>query len=148
MIIITRLTKYTPEVAQRTRELLIELSRSGKDKGEIPREWFEDVISSPFHDMILAFVNDELMGVATLSIINGPGARKSVYLEDFVVSDQARGRGLGKALWQEMLKWGKEKGAEKLVFTCGQGREAAQEFYKKQGAEIYDTNFFRFKLEG
>ena len=30
-----------------------------------------------------------------------------------------------------------------LVFTSGHGREQAQQFYLKKGAEIYDTNFFR-----
>ena len=33
--------KYTPETANRVRELLIQLSRSGKDRGEIPEEWFK-----------------------------------------------------------------------------------------------------------
>ena len=45
---ITTLKEYTPETAQRVRELLIQLSRSGKDKGEIPEEWFKDLIASPF----------------------------------------------------------------------------------------------------
>lgn len=147
MIKITKLTEYTPELAQSVRGLLIELSRSGKDKGEIPESWFNDVIDSPFHDMLLAYNNDELIGIATLSIINGPGARKSAYLEDFVVSSKVRGQGVGKMMWNEMLNWGKEKGAGKLVFTCGKGRESSQEFYKKQGAEIYETNFFRIGLE-
>ena len=52
MVEIERLKQYTPEIGARVRELLIELSRSGKDKGEIPKEWFEDVINSPFHDSL------------------------------------------------------------------------------------------------
>ena len=38
------------------------------------------------------------------------------------------------------------KECTELNFTSGHGREAAQEFYKKRGAEIYDTNFFRLSL--
>ena len=38
------LTEYTPETANRIRELLIHLSRSGKDRGEIPKAWFDDLI--------------------------------------------------------------------------------------------------------
>ena len=53
-MIIKRLDHYTPELAERVRELLIQLSRSGKDRGEIPREWFEEIIASDSHDMLLA----------------------------------------------------------------------------------------------
>jgi len=142
-MIIKKLTEYTPETAARVRELLIELSRSGKDKGEIPREWFEDVIASPYHDLLLAEDDGKILGLACLSIIMGPGIRKNAYLEDFVVDSKIRGKGTGSALWQAMLDWAAEKGCKKLEFTCGNGREAAQAFYKNHGAEIYETNFFR-----
>ena len=64
---VTTLKEYTPETATRIRELLIQLSRSGKDRGEIPREWFEDLIASPYHDMLIALDDDEkIIGIATL----------------------------------------------------------------------------------
>ena len=72
-MIIKTLTEYTPETATRVRELLIQLSRSGKDRGEIPREWFDDLIDSSNHDMLLAIDdNNIIQGIATLSIIMGP----------------------------------------------------------------------------
>ncbi len=142
-MIVKKLETYTPEVAARVRELLIQLSRSGKDKGEIPREWFEDVISSPYHDLLIAEEDGKILGIATLSILMGPGIRKNAYLEDFVTDSTVRGKGIGSALWQAMLEWAAEKGCKDLEFTCGHGRESAQAFYKHHGAEIYDTNFFR-----
>ena len=146
-MIVKPLEKYTPETANRIRELLIQLSRSGKDRGEIPEEWFKDLIDSPSHDMLVAYDdNDNIVGIATLSIIMGPIVRKMAYLEDFVTDSSVRGQGVGSALWQAMLFWAKGKGCTELNFTSGHGREAAQEFYKKRGAEIYDTNFFRKPL--
>ena len=141
---IETLKQYTPEVGDRIRKLLIQLSRSGKDRGEIPEQWFEDLINSDYHDMLVAYNDDgEIIGIATLSIIMGPIVRKMAYLEDFVTDESVRGQGIGDALWQEMLKWAKDKGCTELNFTSGHGREAAQAFYQKRGAEIYDTNFFR-----
>lgn len=141
---IERLTEYTPETATRIRELLIQLSRSKKDRGEIPREWFDELIASNHHDMLLAIDdNDKIIGIATLSIIMGPIARKIAYLEDFVTDESVRGQGVGSALWQAILDWAAEKGCLELNFTSGQGREAAWKFYQKKSAEIYDTNFFR-----
>lgn len=144
---ITTLQEYTPETANRIRELLIQLSRSGKDRGEIPEEWFKDLISSDYHDMLIATDdNNKIIGIATLSIIMGPIVRKIAYLEDFVTDESVRGQGVGDALWQAMLTWAKDKSCTELNFTSGHGREVAQAFYQKRGAEIYDTNFFRKTL--
>lgn len=143
---ITKLEKYTPETADQIRKLLIQLSRSGKDRGEIPQEWFDELITSPYHDMLIAVEDDKIIGIATLSIHMGPIIRKNAYLEDFVTDQTVRGKGIGSALWDAMLDWAKEKGCNNLEFTCGNGREASQQFYKNHGATIYDTNFFRRQI--
>lgn len=144
---IAKLEKYTPEVADQIRQLLIQLSRSGKDRGEIPKEWFDSLINSPYHDMLIATDdNDKIIGIATLSVHMGPIIRKNAYLEDFVTDNTVRGQGIGTALWNAMLDWAKEKGCNNLEFTCGNGREASQQFYKNHGATVYDTNFFRKEI--
>ena len=143
---ITTLTKYDKQTANRIRELLIQLSRSGKDRGEIPKEWFDELIASPYHDMLIAEEDGRIVGIATLSVKMGPITRKNAYLEDFVTDTTIRGKGIGSQLWDAMLDWAREKGCRELEFTCGHGREAAQAFYKHKGAEIYDTNFFRLSL--
>ena len=146
MIEVKRLTKYTWEKAEEIRKLLIELSRSGKDKGEISEEWFLDVINSPWHDVILAEEDGRVVGMANMSIVMGAGVRKNAYLEDFVVSSEMRGKGVGGLIWEELIKWAKEKGAGRLEFTCGKGREVAHKFYFSHGAEIYKTDFFRVEF--
>lgn len=172
MIEVIKLSEYNERISSRIRTLLIQLSRSGKDKGEIPREWFEQIISSPWHDLLLAievtnqdeflkksseedasvkewgavFSADQILGMATVSVVFGAGIGKNAYLEDFVVDNAARGKGIGSLLFQAYEDWAKEKGCKNLEFTCGHGRETAQSFYKTHGAEIYDTNFFRKKL--
>lgn len=142
-MIIKKLDKYSPEVADQIRQLLIQLSRSKKDKGKIPESWFTDIINSPWHDLLITEEDNKIIGFASMSVTMGPGIRKNAYLEDFVTDESVRGKGVGSALWNEMLNWAKEKGCQKLEFTCGNGREIAQQFYKNHGAEIYDTNFFR-----
>ena len=144
---ITTLTTYSPTIANRVRELLIQLSRSGKDKGEIPEAWFKDIIASPYHDLLVAYDDhDQIVGIATLSVIMGPGIRKNAYLEDFVTDSAVRGQGYGSALWEAMLDWAAEKGCQNLEFTSGNCRESAQAFYLHHGAKIYNTNFFRKEI--
>jgi len=161
MIKIIAVTEYNKTVADRIRQLLIQLSRSGKDKGEIPQEWFEQLISSPWHDLLLAVESaedsnvkqdlpvlpEQILGMASVSVIFGAGIGKNAYLEDFVVDQSARGKGIGNLLFNAYEDWAREKGCKNLEFTCGQGREAAQQFYRDHGAATYDTNFFRKKLD-
>ena len=145
-MIVKPLDKYTPEVAARVRELLIQLSRSGKDKGEIPEDWFNDIINSPWHDLLVAEEDGKILGIASVSVTMGPGIRKNAYLEDFVTDSEVRGKGVGSAIWNAYEAWARAKGCKNLEFTCGHGREKSQEFYKHHGAEVYDTNFFRKAL--
>ena len=142
-MIVKKLDHYTPEITARVRELLIQLSRSGKDKGEIPEEWFNDIIASPWHDLLVAEEDGKILGIASVSVTMGPGIRKNAYLEDFVTDAEVRGKGVGTAIWNAYEAWAKEKGCKNLEFTCGHGREKSQEFYKNHGASVYDTNFFR-----
>lgn len=185
MIKIVKLTKYSEGLADRIRALLVQLSRSGHDKGPIPKAWFDELIASPWHDCLLAveiddqktelkeqskdeessqnenkldsqnenklenqseFQPSQVLGMASVSVTFGAGIGKNAYLEDFVVDQAARGKGVGHLLFDAYEKWAREKGCKNLEFTCGNGREAAQKFYNDHGATIYDTNFFRKKL--
>lgn len=142
-MIIKTLDKYTPETAERIRELLIQLSRSGKDRGEIPETWFNSIIESPHHDVLLAIDdNDKIVGIAVLSTIFNFKTQKA-YLEDFVTDENCRGQGIGTALWNAMLDWATQHNCEELDFTSGYDRKTAHQFYKNHGASIYDTAFFR-----
>lgn len=155
MIKIVKLTKYSEDLADRIRALLVQLSRSGRDNGPIPKTWFDELIASPWHDCLLAveiddqseFQPSQVLGMASVSVIFGAGIGKNAYLEDFVVDKAARGKGVGHLLFDAYEKWAREKGCKNLEFTCGNGREAAQKFYNDHGATIYDTNFFRKKLD-
>lgn len=143
---ITTLSKYTPETAARIRELMVQLSRSGKDKGEISQKWLEEIINSPYHDILIALDdNNKIVGIASLSIIVNLRDKKA-YLEDFVTDSAARGQGIGSALWSEMLKWATTHNCTELDFTSGYDRAAAHQFYLNHDAKIYDTAFFRKKL--
>ena len=140
------LDNYTSESASRIRELMTQLSRSGKDRGEITKEWLEEIIASPYHDILIATDDSgKIIGIASLSIIVNLRNKKA-YLEDFVTDTTLRGQGIGSALWNAMLDWSRRKGCTELIFTSGYDREAAHRFYLSHDAKIYDTAFFRKTL--
>jgi len=147
MIEIKRLTEYDEKLATEMGKLLLDLSP--RATGEpVSREWMEEIIASPWHDQLLVFEDDKLVGMATVSSVLGAHMRRNVYLEDCVVSRECQGKGVGGLLWDAIVAWGREKGARRLEFTSsGQDKKgSAVGFYLHKGAEIRDTNFFRYEL--
>lgn len=59
-----------------------------------------------------------------------------MYLEDFIVTEQARGKGIGKLLFDRLIEEAKEKKYCGIVWQVLEWNEPAINFYKK-----YDTVF-------
>jgi len=59
-----------------------------------------------------------------------------MYLEDFVVTEQARGKGIGQLLFDALIVEAKEKGFNGIVWQVLEWNEPAINFYKK-----YNANF-------
>lgn len=147
-ITVNPLMEYDTEIAEEMGILLKDLS-SHYDGQAVPREVIEDIIESPWHDILLA-TNEEgtLVGMASVSVIMGALVNKNLYLEDFVVSHEYQHQGIGSKVWDAILAYGRQKGCRRLEFTSsGKGKKAgAVAFYQKHGAEIRDTNSFRIEL--
>ncbi len=54
-------------------------------------------------------------------------------VENVVVGERWRGRGIGEGLMREAMERGREAGAYKLSLTTNLKRERAHEFYRKLG---------------
>ena len=141
------MTEYDGEVAAAMGQLLTNLS-SHYDGEPVPRERLEDIIESPWHDVILAFERKELVGMASMTVIQGALVGRNAYLEDFVVAAGHEGQGIGSQIWEKILQWGHDKKCARLEFTSsGRGKkQGAVDFYLSKGAEKRDTNAFRVEL--
>lgn len=62
----------------------------------------------------------------------------SLFLEDIVVSEKFRNQGIGSALFEEVIRYGKSKGYYRLEWQVLNWNEPAIRFYQKYGAEITD----------
>ena len=61
----------------------------------------------------------------------------TVYIDDICVDEEARGRGVGRALYEHILAFAREKGAYNVtlnVWTCNPG---AMAFYERLGLTPY-----------
>ena len=59
-----------------------------------------------------------------------------MYLEDFLVTEKARGKGVGKLLFDKLIEEAKEKKFNGIVWQVLDWNETAINFYKKYNAKI------------
>ena len=138
---VERLHSYTSEDAVGIGRLMPYLSDSFTDE-PIPEELLRSIIESDNHEQLVARSDARIIGAATLSIIMGAGAGQKGWLEDFVTDPESGVKGTGQIIWDEMEKWCLEHDVN-LNFTSRPNREAAHNFYLKNGATIRDTTVFR-----
>ncbi len=88
----------------------------------------------PF-ECLVAQTGDELVGFAlffqTYSTWEG---KRGIYLEDFFVNDEMRGRGVGQALLRELARIALERGCARMDWSVLQSNQTAASFYRKLGA--------------
>jgi len=87
-----------------------------------------------------------IVGMLTLIHYRAPtGIRARI--EDVVVDESARGKGIAVELLQRALSLAREKGADGAALTSNARREAANRLYQKMGFKIWETNVYFYKFE-
>lgn len=59
-----------------------------------------------------------------------------IHLEDLIVNQQFRGKGLGSLLLDEVVKYGKQKGVKRISWEVLDWNEPAIKFYEMKGANV------------
>ena len=86
-----------------------------------------------------------MVGSLTLALYRIPTGVKA-WIEDVVVDDVARGRGVGEALNRAAIEEARRRGAKDVSLTSRPSREAANRLYRRIGFEARETNVYRLTL--
>lgn len=90
----------------------------------------------PTAEVLLMKYENNYAGMATTFINYSTFKLKPyMYIHDVVVLDKFRGKGLGKALIQELINISKERGYCKLTLEVREDNSAAQQVYANLGFE-------------
>lgn len=64
---------------------------------------------------------------------------KTLFIDDICVDEQARGRHIGKALYEHVLDYAKTIGCDNITLNVWEGNDAAMCFYKSMGMHVQKT---------
>ena len=85
--------------------------------------------------------NDVIQGFALYYIRYSTWKGQRMYLEDIIVTEQARGRGIGKLLMDRLIDEAKEKKFSGIMWQVLEWNEPAINFYKKYYNANFDTEW-------
>jgi len=136
---ITLLKEITPGVIRAFEKLIPQLSGTCRPPSE---EELEEIVHSDTSYLFVAEENGEIIGTLSLVIYRIPTGMKA-WIEDVVVDDSMRGRGIGRLLIQHAIDVASDKGAESVNLTSSPVRVAANRLYRHIGFEQRDTNVYR-----
>lgn len=72
--------------------------------------------------------------------------RKQAVVEDMIVDESQRGKGLGEAILLDLLSWAKKQGIEVVELTTNPRRIAANALYQKIGFKLHPTNHYLYRV--
>jgi ribosomal protein S18 acetylase RimI-like enzyme len=133
----------TPSVAAAIRRLVQQLSPSAL--GPTPAE-LEEIVASPATRLLLARDTDDvIVGMLTVALYR-IATGMCAWIEDVVVEERRRGRGIGEDLTRAAVRLAEDAGADMLDLTSRPIREAANRLYRRMAFGARETNIYRLRL--
>jgi ribosomal protein S18 acetylase RimI-like enzyme len=104
------------------------------------------IVADPGATLFVARDDGRVVGMLTLVTFEIPTAVRA-WIEDVVVDEAARGRGVAAALVQAAIDGAGARGARTVDLTSRPDREEANRLYVRMGFEVRVTNVYRRTLE-
>jgi ribosomal protein S18 acetylase RimI-like enzyme len=141
---IERITEITPEVVESFKYLVPQLSTSSA----IPCE--AELAEIAANDTLFIARDPQLGGriVGSLTLVTfriPTGVR--AWIEDVVVEESQRGKGIGEALTRAALERAAELGSRTVDLTSRPSREAANRLYQRIGFKLRESNLYRYTIK-
>ena len=137
-------TEITEEILIALKTLTKQLSPNKKPPS---KKDLEEIINSENSILFIAkSKNEEIAGTLTLLINRIPTGQK-VWIEDVVVDNKFRGKGIGQKLTQFAIDYAIKRGIKEINLTSNPARIAGNKLYQKLGFTLRETNIYRLNLK-
>jgi ribosomal protein S18 acetylase RimI-like enzyme len=142
-VIYKEINEFSPQIYSEITSLLSQLT---SEPINFSSENFKTILKNDNAFLLGAFDENKLVGILTLIIYQIPTG-KNGRIEDVVVDESCRGKGIGEQLSLMAINKGKELNLDKLFLTSNPSRIAANSLYQKIGFLLGKTNsyFYNYK---
>ncbi len=89
---------------------------------------------TPVFKFYVAELDTEIIGMALFYERYSTWKGRAIHLEDLIVTQKYRGKGIGKALYDSVLSFALDKGVKRVAWEVLSWNIPAIEFYKSTGA--------------
>lgn len=139
-------TADLPAVYDLIKELAI--YENAPDEPSNPMETFiqDGTGEHPKYHVLLAFFGNEIVGIALYYLGYSTWKGSMMYLDDLVVKESWRRRGIGKKLLNSLVEAARSHGVNQLRWHVLDWNEPAIAFYKEIGANL-DPTWITCKIE-
>jgi ribosomal protein S18 acetylase RimI-like enzyme len=134
--------EVTDQLVADLNRLIVQLSSSA---AALERQDVGAIVGSPSTTLFVAREDGATVGTLTLVVFAIPSGMRA-WIEDVVVDERTRGRGVGAALTLAAVGEAKRRGARSIDLTSRPSREAANALYQRLGFERRTTNVYRLSL--
>lgn len=131
--------EVTDDVVKAFARLLPQLSSSAVGVGA---EALRGLVGWQGVRVLVGRIDAEILGALTLVMFPIPTGLRA-WIEDVVVDELARGKGIGEALTREAVRLALADGARTVDLTSRPSRGAANRLYERVGFQVRDSKVYR-----
>lgn len=141
-----KVTTVTEELHEAFQRLVPQLSAH---KVPPTKDELDELIKSESSILLLAREPDgtgPIAGAICLTVYRVPTGLRSI-IEDVIVDETMRRRGIGEALVRKAIDLAREAGAEGVSLTSNPQRQPANKLYQSIGFQLRQTNPYYYRLK-
>lgn len=101
--------------------------------------------SNAIYDSFVAEQENRIIGMAIFYEKYSTWKGRSIYLEDLIVTKDMRGKGIGKSLFETVIKEAKNRNSGRMEWQVLDWNQSAIDFYKSYGANL-DSEWLNGRL--
>jgi ribosomal protein S18 acetylase RimI-like enzyme len=141
---IVRIKRFSERVFEAVLRLLPQLA----PEANLPtKAYLKSILASENIHLFTGELDDKrIVAMFTIGTYNIPSGTK-VWIEDVVVDESQRGKGLGEELMLFAIDYSKSLGTDSVSLTSRPSRIAANRLYQKLGFVQYETNVYKYLLK-
>ena len=105
------------------------------DENDLVRDGFGE---NPAFHCFVAEADGKIEGMALIYFRYSTWKGKTVHLEDLIVREEFRGKGLGSALYTRVIQFAVEENVKRTEWVVLNWNKDAADFYRRSGADVME----------